>query len=140
MLRHLVARHGALTRTPLSRPPVRHFYGPVQQALETKLHESLAPLHLEVKNESHGAIENESHFHVLVVAEEFEGMRMVAQHRRVNSVLTEGGAELPFHSLRITSKTPTQWEGSQTAPAAPSCKGGDGIMGKDGKMQRTSSR
>ena len=97
-------------------------------------------VHLEVKNESHGAIENESHFHVLIVAEAFEGMRMLEQHRRINAVLTGGDSELPFHSLRITSKAPTQWAGSQAVPAAPSCKGGDGIPGKDGQMQRTSRR
>ena len=77
---------------------------------------------------------------MLVVAEEFEGMRMLQQHRRVNAVLTDGESELPFHSLRITSKTPTQWSASQAVPAAPSCKGGDGIMGKNGKMQQTSRR
>lgn len=77
---------------------------------------------------------------MLVVAEEFEGMRMIQQHRRVNAVLTDGESELPFHSLRITSKTPTQWVASKEVPQAPSCKGGDGIMGKDGKMQQTSRR
>ena len=120
--------------------PLRSFYGPVQAQLEAKLHEKLSPVHLEVKNESHGAIENESHFHVLVVAEEFEGMRMLEQHRRVNTVLTDGESDLPFHSLRITSKTPTQWSASQAVPAAPTCKGGDGIIGKDGTMQQTSRR
>ena len=38
--------------------------------MEAKLQETLTPVHLEVKNESRGAIENESHFHVLVVAED----------------------------------------------------------------------
>ena len=130
----------ALRHVPLRLGPLRLYHGPVQTALEAKLQDTMSPLHLEVKNESHGAVENESHFHVFVVAEEFEGMRMIAQHRRVNAVIKGDDKDLPFHSLRITSKTPSQWEESTEAPTAPSCKGGDGVMGKDGKMQRTTSR
>ena len=103
------------------------FYGPVQQSVETRLLSALNPSFLEVTNESHGKIENESHFHVLIVADDFEGKKLLAQHRLVNSVLAQENGELPFHSLRITSKTPAQWSADPAAPSAPQCKGGDGL-------------
>ena len=84
---------------------------------------SHSDLNAKVKNESHGRLENESHFHVLLgpqnprvsslapyhtrlwfafqalschimastfaVSPEFEGKKPIAQHRLVNSMLTE---------------------------------------------------
>ena len=102
------------------------FYGPVQQLVEKTIREALNPLHMEVTNESHGSIENESHFHVLVVADQFEGKRLLAKHRMVNDVFTGDGVELPFHALRITAKTPREWDADGAVPAAPKCSGGDG--------------
>ena len=99
----------------------------VQRSVEARLREVLKPAHLEVTNESHGKIENESHFHVLVVADAFRGKNPLAQHRLVNSALSGEDGELPFHSLRITSKTPAQWSADPAAPSAPQCKGGDGL-------------
>ena len=105
------------------------FYGPVQKIVEDKLHSAFSPIHLEVTNESHGKIENESHFHVFVVAEVFRGKKLLAKHRMVNGVFTTDEANLPFHSLRITAKTPEEWSaiGGTEAPAPPQCKGGDGL-------------
>ena len=127
--------HGGIVRRAMFRATPRmlsqqsSFYGPVQKQLEATLNTAFSPLHIEVTNESHGPPENESHFHVLLVSSDFEGKRPVAQHRLVNSVLTEGRQELPFHSLRLTTRTPEQWANSKTAPGAPKCSGGDGLRG-----------
>ncbi|CAK0804756.1 unnamed protein product, partial [Prorocentrum cordatum] len=104
----------------IARPFAAHaqYRGPVQ---------ALKPLHLEVANESHGRAQDESHFHVLVVAEAFEGIRPLQRHRLVNQLFTDEAGQLKFHSLRITAKTPGAWAEDQTAPAAPKCTGrGDG--------------
>jgi BolA protein len=80
---------------------------------------------LSVTNESHGKIENESHFHVHVVSREFEGVRLVQRHRMVNAALTDDDGKLPFHSLRITALVDD--DSGAAAPDAPKCTGGDGL-------------
>ena len=102
--------------------------GPVQKHIqETVAASELKPLHLEVENESHGRHEDESHFHVLVVSDSFEGMTPIKRHRAVQGLLTDEAGKLPFHSLRLTTKTPTQWGVDPSVLAAPKCTGkGDG--------------
>mmetsp|Transcript_51577 Transcript_51577/g.149779 ORF Transcript_51577/g.149779 Transcript_51577/m.149779 type:complete len:146 (-) Transcript_51577:49-486(-) len=103
------------------------YRGPVQEHIEAKVQEALKPLHLEVANESHGRATDESHFHVLVVSEEFNGLKALERHRLVNQLFTGEDGALKFHSLRITAKTPEVWAKNQTAPEAPKCTGkGDG--------------
>ena len=75
----------------------RRFHGPVQKHIEEKLLTALRPLHLEVKNESHGRKADESHFHVLVVAEAFDELKPLERHRMVNSLFT---AEVGWTFLR----------------------------------------
>mmetsp|Transcript_55984 Transcript_55984/g.125896 ORF Transcript_55984/g.125896 Transcript_55984/m.125896 type:complete len:135 (+) Transcript_55984:51-455(+) len=104
-----------------------NFRGPVQEHIERRVQQALAPLHLEVTNESHGRITDESHFHVLVVSEAFHGKKSLDRHRLVNGLFTNEAKSLPFHSLRITARTPAQWQQDTTSPAAPKCTGkGDG--------------
>ncbi|CAE7944843.1 unnamed protein product [Symbiodinium sp. KB8] len=86
------------------------FRGPVQGHIEERLTSELRPLHLEVVNESHGKKSDESHFHVLIVSEAFEGLKPLARHRLVNGLFTREDGSLKFHSLRITAKTPAMWE------------------------------
>uniref|UniRef100_A0A7S3V1W0 BolA-like protein n=1 Tax=Aplanochytrium stocchinoi TaxID=215587 RepID=A0A7S3V1W0_9STRA len=104
------------------------FLGPVQQHIEKTLQEALNPTYLQITNESHGRKEDESHFHVLVVSKVFEENKsLIEKHRRVQSLFTDEEGKLKFHSLRITAKTPEQWEKSNKVQAAPKCTGkGDG--------------
>jgi stress-induced morphogen len=98
----------------------------MQDLLESKLVDAFGVSSvLSVKNESHGKVENESHFHVHIVSNSFEGLSLLKRHRLVNEVLTGKDGVLPFHSLRITAQTV-----AQAPPAAPKCKGGDGVMTK----------
>ncbi|CAK9085539.1 unnamed protein product [Durusdinium trenchii] len=108
------------------------FYGPVQKHIEDKLHSELRPQHLEVKNESHGRKSDESHFHVLVVSEAFEGLKPLERHRLVNGLFTGQDGSLKFHSLRITAKTPAVWEEDKSVAKRPQCTGrGDGRVATD---------
>mmetsp|Transcript_45588 Transcript_45588/g.108450 ORF Transcript_45588/g.108450 Transcript_45588/m.108450 type:complete len:146 (+) Transcript_45588:72-509(+) len=103
------------------------FRGPLQEHIETRVAEALSPVHLEVTNESHGRITDESHFHVLVVSQAFEGKRALDRHRLVSRLFTNEAGELQFHALRITARTPAQWQEDASSPAAPKCTGkGDG--------------
>jgi BolA protein len=97
-----------------------------KQIIEERIQGDLAPLHLEVVDESHmhssgkGA---ESHFKVVVVSEAFDGGMRVERHRRVHQLLKselDGG----LHALTLTLLTPAEFEkrGGQ-AIASPNCMG-----------------
>lgn len=99
----------------------------IQQQIEHKLSAQFAPLHLEVKNESH--MHNvpegsESHFRVVLVASQFEGKPLIQRHRAVNAILDQ---ELKgeIHALALHTMTPEEWfaKGGE-APESPPCLGG----------------
>ena len=104
------------------------FSGPVQRHIESRILQALAPTVLKVTNESHGRVEDESHFHVLVVSDKFEQVpKLIERHRMVQNLFVDEEANLKFHSLRLTTKTPEQWKRSQQVHDAPKCTGkGDG--------------
>jgi BolA protein len=100
----------------------------VTESIRDKLIQGLAPLHLEVVNESrmHNVPDgSESHFKVLVVADQFEGKRLLVRHRAVNALLAEELAG-PVHALAIHAHTPEEWfERGGQVPESPPCLGGD---------------
>jgi stress-induced morphogen len=103
------------------------FSGPRQAAVELRLREVFAPSHLEVVNESHGRVEDESHFKVVIVSELFSDQRLLARHRAVNAALCDDSGALPFHSLSVAAaKTPAEWSSDTAVPQSPRCAGGDG--------------
>lgn len=99
---------------------------PVEKAIKTKLTNSLKPQHLEVQNESHmHAVPagSESHFRVLVVSSQFEGLPLIKRHRLVNEALKHELSSY-VHALSIQAKTPEQWESNPTLAKSPPCMGG----------------
>jgi len=99
----------------------------IQHIIEDKLVDALAPLHLEVINESANhnvAPGSESHFKVVLVATEFEGQRLLARHRRVNDVLADELAR-SIHALALHTYTVAEWRDRfGAAPMSPPCHGG----------------
>ena len=101
----------------------------VRSSIVGKLQRSLLPLYLEVINESHMHSvpkDSETHFKVVIVAEEFEGKTKLAQHRMIHSILAD---ELsgPVHALSIQAMKPAQWKDKAHAPPvspSPTCMGG----------------
>jgi BolA protein len=99
----------------------------VQEIIERKLAEGLAALHLEVTNESgqHNVPPgSESHFKVVVVSNDFEDKKLVAQHRLVYKLL---GSELQgqIHALALHTYTEQGWRArTGAAPMSPPCLGG----------------
>ena len=99
----------------------------VQETIEAKIAAELAPLHLEVINESHMHSVppgSESHFKVVVVSDSFAGKRLVQRHQAVNAVLAKELAE-DIHALSLETLTGTEWQarGGQIM-ASPPCLGG----------------
>ncbi|HEB66933.1 MAG TPA: BolA family transcriptional regulator [Gammaproteobacteria bacterium] len=96
-----------------------------QASIEQKLQSALAPVHLEVVNESH--MHNvppgsESHFKVVVVSAAFDGKMLVARHRMVNEILAEDLQRI--HALALHTYTPEEWAERGQAPQSPPCQGG----------------
>jgi BolA protein len=97
-----------------------------QAEIQERLSETFGPTHLGVENESHQhsvAPGSETHFAVIVVSDAFEGLPLVARHRRVNESLRDvfaGG----LHALRIHALTPDEYAARPDMPPAPPCLGG----------------
>jgi len=99
----------------------------IQERIEEKLAAALAPQHLQVVNESgnHNVPPgSESHFKVVLVAQAFDGKRLLNRHREVNSVLAEELAR-DIHALAIHTYTRDEWRRRfGNAPLSPPCLGG----------------
>ena len=99
----------------------------VQSTIENKIKDSLAPVHLEVLNESnqHNVPPgSESHFKLTIVSQEFDNKMLVARHRIVNQLLAEE-LDGPIHALSMHTYTPTEWaERNQQVVKSPPCLGG----------------
>jgi BolA protein len=95
--------------------------------IERTLSDAMALAHLEVVNESgsHNVpAGSETHFKVVLVSDAFDGVRLIARHRRVNELLA---AELAggVHALAIHTYTQEVWRARfGTAPLSPPCLGG----------------
>lgn len=95
--------------------------------IEKKIYSELAPLHLEVVDESHmhsvpeGA---ESHFKVLVVSGHFADKKLVGRHRVLNALLADE-LQSGLHALALHTWTPEEWfNKGGTTPTSPLCLGG----------------
>jgi BolA protein len=85
----------------------------MEQRIKTVITENLAPEMVEVKNKSHlhagHAGDNgtgESHFHLIVVSNAFEGKGKVERHRMVFSILQEEMKTI--HALEIKAYSPSE--------------------------------
>ncbi|MDB2439627.1 BolA family transcriptional regulator [Hellea sp.] len=90
--------------------------GIIASSIKEKLTQSFTPSQLEVIDESHkhahhrGAREHEadggsaeSHFHVVIVSDKFDGMSRLAKHRAVLDVLAEEIAQIHAFSLEASA-------------------------------------
>ena len=93
-----------------------------QADIENKLTTELAPVHLEVINESsnHNVPPgSESHFKLVVVSEAFAGKNLLARHRLINEVLADELAN-KIHALTMHTYTESEWQESQSSvPNSP---------------------
>ena len=100
----------------------------VQTIINDKLLGRFDLQHLDVCNESGGhnvPAGSETHFKVVLVSEDFHGMRRLARHRAVHALLAEelaGGV----HALAVHTYTGDEWRDRfGNAPLSPPCRGGE---------------
>ncbi len=55
------------------------------------------------------------HYKVIVVAKEFEGLRLIQRHQLINEALKEPLTG-PLHALSIEAHTPTEWANKTPVP------------------------
>ena len=94
--------------------------------IETRIQEALAPLYLDVVDESYmHAVppDSESHFKLLVVSETFEGVPLIERHRRLNELLADEFSQ-GLHALTMHTWTPVEWQAKGGVPDSPPCQGG----------------
>lgn len=97
----------------------------MQERIEEKIRQGLATTFLEVINESHGhnvAPGSQTHFKVVVVCPEFQGVNAVSRHRKIYALLALE-LEQGVHALALHTYTPEEWQ-SAVAPNSPNCLGG----------------
>ncbi|MEX0940944.1 MAG: BolA/IbaG family iron-sulfur metabolism protein [Pseudomonadales bacterium] len=98
----------------------------VKDTIEEKLANAIVLKHMEVINESgnHNVpAGSESHFKVVLVADEFIDQRLVARHRRVNEILADE-LKVKIHALSIHTYTQEEWRARNgDAPLSPPCRG-----------------
>ncbi len=95
------------------------------ERIKKLIEDQIAPVHLEIENESHLHAGNreETHFRVVVVSSLFEGEGLLARHRRVQALL-QGERNGGMHALSLHTFTPAEWQakGASAAPS-PACAG-----------------
>ena len=93
----------------------------VADRITEKVQQALKPLHVQLENESHmhSGPRTDSHFKLVVVAPQFQGMSKVKRHQQLYSLLS---AELggPVHALALHLYTPEEWQ-QAAVPASPLC-------------------
>ncbi|MDP4527829.1 BolA/IbaG family iron-sulfur metabolism protein [Alkalimonas delamerensis] len=101
----------------------------IHTRIEQKLLDAFDPEVLDVTNESYlhnVPAGSESHFKVVIVTPQFEGMRLLQRHRAVNAIVAEELAE-HIHALALHTYTPSEWYQyyAEKPPASPKCLGGE---------------
>lgn len=99
----------------------------VAETITRKITQAFQPDHLEVINQSHmHAVPpgSESHFKLVIVAQAFDGKRLVQRHQAVNGVLSDE-LKAGLHALSLETLTGAEWtaRGGRTFESPP-CHGG----------------
>ena len=95
----------------------------VEKKIEHTLSDNFDLSHLEVINESHmhSGPNTESNFKVILVSDEFEDMKLVQRHRRINELL-KFELENGVHALSLHLFTNNEWkEKEEYVKDSPPC-------------------
>jgi len=99
----------------------------IQKIITEKLQQSLSPEYIQVINESHQhnvPDGSESHFKLVIVSKDFEGLRLIQRQRRVYQILEEEMSS-SVHALTMQTFSADEWQANQTVVASPQCMGGN---------------
>jgi BolA protein len=92
-----------------------------KQLIESLLQAKFENGQITVADESHmHSRGQESHYHVVVISEQFSGKRKVARHQLVQGCLAELFSQ-GLHALTITAVTKDEWDQNPNATVSPGC-------------------
>lgn len=95
-----------------------------EQLIESRLARAFAVQVLRVDNESHlHSAGTDTHFKVVLVSDDFAGVRAVARHQKVYALLHDE-MQKGLHALALHIYTQEEWAAAGNAPASPACLGG----------------
>lgn len=98
-----------------------------EQRINTILSQQLQTVFLAIDNESykhHVPNGSETHFKLIVVAQDFQSLPKIARHRLIHKLLVDE-LNSGLHALSLHLYTPTEWDSQQTqVPQTPSCRDG----------------
>lgn len=102
----------------------------IAESLRQKVESAFSPEHLELENESsqHSRGGPETHFRLVIVSQNFEGLSRVERQRRVQA-LFEAERSAGLHALALWTHTPAEWSKLQEAnflTASPRCQSSSG--------------
>lgn len=112
---------------PTAATPAATPAGGMEGRIRARLDAALAPVHVELLNESHqhSGPGSETHWNLVLVSEAFAGRRTLQRHRAVYAALS---AELAdgIHALTMKTLSPAEWAaaGGAVSNESPPCKGG----------------
>jgi len=95
----------------------------VEKKIEHTLRDNFQLSHLEVNNESHmhSGPNTETHFKVVLVSEEFNDVKLVQRHRKINELL-KYELENGVHALSLHLFTMDEWkEKDEYVKDSPPC-------------------
>ena len=95
----------------------------VEKKIEHTLSDNFMLSHLEVINESHmhSGPNTETHFKVILVSDEFNGVQLVQRHRKINELL-KYELENGVHALSLHLFTMDEWkEKKEYVKDSPPC-------------------
>ncbi len=96
----------------------------LQSKIEQKVAECFSVINFSIENESylHSRGEPESHFKLLLVSNDFEGVSKVKRHQSIYKALSELIPQ--FHALALHLYTEKEWLEKSGVPVSTVCEGG----------------
>ncbi len=93
----------------------------VADSITQKVQQALNPTHLQLENESHmhSGPRTDSHFKLVVVAQQFQGISKVKRHQQLYGLL-KAELEGQVHALALHLYTPAEWQ-QASVPVSPLC-------------------
>lgn len=98
----------------------------VEQSISALLEQTFQPKHMELTNESHMHSvppNSETHFKLVLVAEQFDGLSKVKRQQSVYATLAEY-MNNPVHALAMHTYSPNEWSDTVKVADSPDCLGG----------------
>ncbi|GMF05093.1 unnamed protein product [Ambrosiozyma monospora] len=99
--------------------PVELESTPIEDSMRSKITQEYEPSYLKIRNDSwkhagHRGLEGhanitESHFHITIISEKFNGVKLPARHRGVYKLLSQEMNDMGVHALQLKTKTQEEW-------------------------------